>query len=367
MRAGEALAKELLFGNYPLTVGNKYAHPVDLRLGGYPRWWLRPPSDINMRLPNQVLNTVCFIAHDEAEIRFGGTGFLVAIKGAHENAFLYTVTAKHVAEAVEHGPYVFGVNTKHGKKVILETEGSDPVKWYYHPTEPNAVDAAVTPFAPSGFENLDVDWVRFPEMVVTPESMQKYGIGIGDEIAVIGLFTGFSGRERHFPIARIGNLAMVPSERVPVKDFDPMEAYLAEGRSIGGLSGSPVYVRQTVNVQVPGPDGKTPLAFAATGAIFLLGLMHGHWDLPKGFSSLIQGETTNMGISIVVPAHKIMEILNHPELVDMRKKTDEEIAKENLPTPDSTLRKQKLEQVFTKTDFEAALKKASRKIKPKTK
>src|SRR5437879_13372135 len=105
-----------------------------------------------------------------------------------------------------------------------------------------------------------------------------------------------------------------------------------------------MHVRQTVNVEVPCPDGKTPLAFAATGAIFLLGLMHGHWDLPKGFSSLIQGETTNMGISIVVPAHKIMEILNHPELVDMRKKTDEEIAKENLQTPDATLQTQKPEK-----------------------
>jgi hypothetical protein len=120
---------------------------------------------------------------------------------------------------------------------------------------------------PVDYNILDVEWIHYPEMFATPEVIEREGIGIGDEIAIIGLFTRFSGKGRHFPIARIGNLAMLPTERIPVGGFAPMEAYLAEGRSIGGLSGSPVYVRKTVNTNLPSV-GDQPLA--GTGRIYFL-------------------------------------------------------------------------------------------------
>lgn len=321
-----------------------------------------------MRLPNQVLNTVCFLAHDGPEIKYGGTGFIVAIKGEHNNAYLHLVTAKHVADALDGGPFVIGANTKHGTKALIDAnvDGENLLKWWYHPTHPNAVDAAVTLFAPDDYEKLDVEWVFYPNMFATAEVMQKAGIGIGDEIAVVGLFTRFSGKNKHFPIVRIGNLAMLPSEPVPVEGFDPMDVYLAEGRSIGGLSGSPVYVRQTLNMEVTNEKGEK-LPFAGVGQIYFLGLMHGHWRVPKQ-AMLAQGvevaEAVNMGVSIVVPAHKIVEILNQPELVALRKKYDETITKDNLPVADSLLDKKKPDQSFTQADFEAALKKASRKITP---
>ena len=42
------------------------------------------------------------------------------------------------------------------------------------------------------------------------------------------------------PILRMGNLAAYPQERVQVEGVE-MDAYLIEARSIGGLSGSPVF------------------------------------------------------------------------------------------------------------------------------
>jgi hypothetical protein len=135
-----------------------------------------------------------------------------------------------------------------------------------------------------------------------------------------------------------------------------MEAYLAESRSIGGLSGSPVFVRNTVKSPVQGPKGVSNIY--ALGDGHLLGLMHGHWDLPVSFSSLEQAEAVNMGVSIVVPAKKILEVLHHPELVAMRKEHYEK-EKSASTTADTSFAKP-----FTKDDFESALKKATRKIKP---
>jgi hypothetical protein len=54
--------------------------------------------------------------------------------------------------------------------------------------------------------------------------------------------------------------------------------------------------------------------------------MHGHWDLPIGVGTE-EAEAVNMGIAIVVPAQKILEVLYHPELVAMREERDNEMEK----------------------------------------
>lgn len=288
-----------------------------------------------MRLPDQVLHTVCFIAKSAAKDSYRATGFLASVAGAHGNAYLYLVTAKHVATSLATEPFIVGFNSKQNTKGRFEVnyDPAVPHRWWDHPTEPNAVDVAVFPFAPAEYDLLNVEWIHYPNMFATPEIIASQGIGIGDEIAVIGLFTRFSGEKKHFPIARIGNLAMLPNERIPLEGFDPMEAYLAEGRSIGGLSGSPVFVRQTVNTSVADSKGKQ-VPFAGTGQIYFLGLIHGHWNLPVSLEKSSAAEAVNMGISIVVPAHKIAEVLNHPELVEQRKQQDDLLAKDRQSADD---------------------------------
>ena len=59
----------------------------------------------------------------------------------------------------------------------------------------------------------------------------------------------------------------------------------------------------------------------------LLGLVHGHWDLPVSFSATEQAEAVNMGVSIIVPAKKILEVLYHPELAAMRKQHYDKLVK----------------------------------------
>lgn len=221
----------------------------------------------------------------------------------------------------------------------------------------------VTVFASDKIHDYDMEYI--PDvMFVTDEKIKQCDLGIGDEITVVGLFTRFNGSARHVPIVRTGNVAMMPSERIPVGADKEMEVYLAEGRSIGGLSGSPVFVRETLNMDVHDGKGGTK-KFAGEGQIHFLGLMRGHWEtetLPANFQRE-QIEAVNMGISIVVPAQKIWEVLHHPELVAMRKEFDDKLQAEKergYPVTDAS----KQSETFTQDDFEAALKKASRKIEP---
>jgi hypothetical protein len=71
-----------------------------------------------------------------------------------------------------------------------------------------------------------------------------------------------------------------------------------------------------------------------------LGLIHGHWDVKESDinSADLQHDAkrgVNMGISVVVPAHKLLEVINHPELVAMRKVADYEFLENARPKPDT--------------------------------
>jgi hypothetical protein len=327
-------------------------------MAGVETHYLTPPKDFGMRIPDQMLDCVGFISHDTPTIKYGGTVFLVGTVGTFGNVFLHLVTARHVAEKIDPGNFVVGFNGKNGGKILIKSaEGS---RWWYHPTERESVDVAVTLFATEEIAEYKLQWIP-EDMFVTDERMKEYHIGIGDQVNVVGLFTRFSGQKKHIPIVRTGNLAMVPDEPIPVKDFGQMEAYLAEGRSIGGLSGSPVFVRNTVGLPNLFDLQKKPIFALVMGQLHFLGLMHGHWDVPTNFNAGQQLEWVNMGVSIIVPAKKILETINHPEIVEMRNEVDRQIAEENAPTADSELGERE-EKPFTKQDFDAALRKVSRKI-----
>jgi hypothetical protein len=141
------------------------------------------------------------------------------------------------------------------------------------------------------------------------------------------------GKKENILIVRIGNLAMLPGEPVPTKLGD-MDAYLIEARSIGGISGSPVFVRRTMQVRQSFHKWGTNEFVDAyvMGPFLFLGLVHGHWEIdPQDINDpnirwLGEGGRggVNLGIAIVVPAFRIREALQHPELIRMR----EEIAQQ---------------------------------------
>jgi hypothetical protein len=248
-----------------------------------------------------------------SRLRFGGTAFIVGVLMDGNIGLAHLVTARHVVEAIEPGETVITMNAKDGMSLSLRT-GSQ--KWFYHPTEKDTVDVAVMPFGSARFNEYDIEWI--PEgMFATDQRIADFQIGLGDELFIIGLFTRFFGRTKLTPIVRTGNIAMMPEDKVAVENFGDMEAYLAEGRSIGGLSGSPAFVRNTVKTPMHTAGGKLT-AISGLGDSHLLGLVHGHWRIQPPFTTS-QAEAVNMGVSIIVPAKKILETLYNPELVALRK------------------------------------------------
>jgi hypothetical protein len=80
------------------------------------------------------------------------------------------------------------------------------------------------------------------------------------------------------------------------------------------------------------------------GEPHLLGLVHGHWNIrPEDKNSVVivpdneSPHRVNLGIGIVVPASKILEVINHPELIEMRRQSDAQAAEEaGTSDPDGT-------------------------------
>jgi hypothetical protein len=364
---------------------------LDRRFGDGDRYHLTPPKDIAMRVPDEIRKSVLFIGtlENPDDPKWRATGYFLAVPDSiisgnttvgqflvtHSYPFRFLATARHVAEQLEGEDFVLRVNKRDGGVAIIH--GHADTKWWYHPTDKEHVDAALTLFQPSELEGFDIFTVHL-NLFADEQRIGELDIGPGDEVFIAGLFTKITTTAQNVPIVRIGNLAMMPGERIPFKDGKLIDAYLIESRSLGGLSGSPVFVRETIKMQPSSSSGRLfsgkrqlpsteKVMLDAVGRIYFLGSVIGHWDAPTGLD-VPEQELVNMGISPIVPAQKIKEILTQPELLDMVKKVKEGIAAKNHVGAvedfaagghkETTIEKTK---TFTKEDFETALKKASRK------
>jgi hypothetical protein len=166
---------------------------------------------------------------------------------------------------------------------------------------------------------------------VTDWDVRNRRVAIGDEVFITGLFTEAQGQSRNMPIIRHGNIAMFPEEQIQT-ELGYADVYLVEARSIGGISGSPAFVRPTITAPVKMADGSTRLFMGVDRDSKLLGLMQGHWDIKESEINKApimhdHKRGVNLGIGIVVPAVKILETINQPALVKSRELSEEDLAR----------------------------------------
>lgn len=264
-----------------------------------------------MRFHSDALRGVFYVGFQLADgkFQFGGTGFLLGISPSSDPKVVkacFMVTAKHVIDKIK-ATGVDGVWTRFN---LSDHKGhvwakSKYESWFSHPTDAT-IDVAIRPLPPNPkLDHAVVPWASR----VTPDFISDLDIGVGDEVIVLGLFSQHAGKERNRPIARVGNIAsMDQGEKVSTR-FGPAEGYLIEARSIGGISGSPVFVNITPFRSFP-----TNHVPKTAPGLALLGLVHGHFD-EKDESLSKEGDeaskvAVNMGIALVTPAGKIGEVID---------------------------------------------------------
>ena len=307
------------------------------------------------RIPPKVLNGVCYLyatlADAEAGSKHGGTGFFVHLQSAVPGkGFGYIVTNWHVA--VEKGFSVVRVDRIDGTPDVFEFDPSD---WCYMPEYDIAVIEApdisgqthkIAFFGESNF--------------LTKEHVEQQKIGPGDDVFMVGRFVDHQGTKQNIPAVRFGNISMDPAP-LTQKNNQTADTYCIDIHSRSGYSGSPVFVYRTPGYDLEerlGSDSKSQkILFSGTNLLLLLGI---HWgQFPEKWEVTDRGKlkyeesqesrenliTDGLyieglsGMTCVLPAWSILEVLNMPTLKNGRDVVNAELAEKagDIPIAEASL------------------------------
>jgi hypothetical protein len=283
------------------------------------------------RIADEMLQSVFYLYPDRASAAkgeaAGGTGFIVAYSSelAKSTYFLFAVSNKHVV--ADFGASVIRLNTVNGGTDIIECE---PHEWYFT----NQHDLAIIPIKVDLAKHR-VKAVPLNEFI-TPDAISTYDIGPGDEVFMIGRFVKHDGKLINNPSVRFGNLSMMV-DNIEHPGLGTQESFAVEMRSMGGYSGSPVYVHPSawnMNRRVTNIGGQH---------LFLLGVDWGHIVdhsevqvkivstevLAKGPDRQVSYVAANTGMNGVVPAWRLAEMIKNNPWTEAVKNEEKRIAAED--------------------------------------
>jgi len=241
--------------------------------------------------------------HAAAGSEIGGSGFIVGIpcEGEQDKSWLIAVTNRHV---VEQGNTFVRVNNKAGFTTVIEVP--EP-HWIFHP---DGQDLAIGPLR----LNADYHRVSFLNVaaLITKEKLAELEIGLGTDTFMVGRFVGRDGGQTNTPTLRFGHIAQMPT--LVKNEFGKLqESFLVETRSIGGFSGSPVLAyKQPLQITVGGASHQIDTSHWGPA---LLGVDWGHTGqvecvFDASGRELEMYVETNTGLSLVIPAWRLLEMLN---------------------------------------------------------
>ncbi len=273
-----------------------------------------------MRIDDGILNCSFHLYKDEAEAEEskarGGSGFFVGvpIESSPERFRVYPVTCRHI---IEQGFCTARVNLRAGgTKVVL----SDQDRWYCSPN--NDVAVGKIPL----LDEYQIKVVPI-DLFATREWIEKERIGVGDGVYVVGRLLDNEYEEQNTPVARFGRLARTGTVMHPNPCLKKaVETFFCEVKSVGGFSGSPVFVEISA---LDDRNGNVHLDARRKGPR-LLGVDWGHtkrrepvYEWSQDAAGEKDGDRSlddyhvyrNSGVACVAPAWELLRILEEPEFL----------------------------------------------------
>jgi hypothetical protein len=321
------------------------------------------------RIPESVVKSVFYLYASKEDALAGrnpgGTGFIVDTGGPAMDdktgvlrlPHLYGVTNWHVACSA--GYSVIRLNTVDGGIDVLDF---GPDQWDFLPGK---YDVAVIPLD-NALDKIHSVYSISARMFVSRERSPYY---IGDDTFMLGLFLDHAGVTTNVPSARFGNISMLPNPNATIKQSTGYKgvSYVVDMHSRTGFSGSPVFAYRTfgsdlndlhghrfdhLKIDSWASDLRRGGTLQVSTLFHFLGIHWGQfpeeWEistkkirtkkevqkrglLPNDAS--IEGMS---GMTCVIPAWEISEVLNMPKLKDQRYAADSADQAVISPKPESS-------------------------------
>lgn len=332
------------FGNYPFEVGTL----VRYHEGGL--------EVIPVYVPRELRKGVGFLCSalpgdENLEPTPLGTCFFVLARNSLGQNTAYLVTAKHVLRELR-GKGKAWVRLDRGLPgdvpdgVTYVEVPLNEESWLEHGDE--SVDVAVHRWTPKGHA------FEFHFLLLSPDNisdaidhLRKNGFNWppleAEDIVFIGMMRQFLGKQSNLPIVRRGSIALVTEERLN-GEYGPSEYYVIESQIYPGNSGSPVFAIYG-NIM-------TPLGVLAFAYPTLEELKRREVGSDEYYY--------NYGLALVTPIEKVMDVINSPQERDRRDQTVDPMMKGEAMSAGEP-------ETFTRSDFEQALQRVSRRQSPRDK
>lgn len=295
-------------------------------------WYLHPGSiflnreegdHMSVRPSQSLKDSVVFVYTEQNGERHPvGTAFQIYVDEG-DSVCAYLVTCKHVVKPLLDAalPIDIRVN-RQGKMDVYYARMAN--NWHLH--SDNAVDIAVLPMWKS-FSKPTVPLALgawdFNGIQLTPKILEKRRevLSEGDDVLFIALFDKYTGYHRNIPLVRYGKIALLTDELLQ-GEYGYTHEYLVETQAYPGNSGAPIY-RISESKPKQTPDGKVTLL---PPMLYLLGVVVAFYpdvqtifEYTSDSGGTIQKKLfTHFGISAVIPADRVREILYSQTAIDER-------------------------------------------------
>lgn len=242
-----------------------------------------------------------------------GTAFLVRVPFENDDSYehIYIVTAAHCvmdSHFVPRSMWAEGnwMGGQGSAKSRLSAEGWSILKYQDLADPAERVDLALRRYTGPAYTGHLIGRttraIRIDQLIDVRRTDFDDAAPLGLETATVGLLLNYRESARAEPAVRFGRLSLVPFESVPTVGGQRDVVYLVESNATHGMSGAPVLVK----------DDGDEREFA------LLGVHVGHYLETDGREVTM----SHSGLSRVVPAPFIIDLLSTDEVVTERERVE---------------------------------------------